>query len=189
MESPEMPYRPAHEDAIEKQAEHDSLSQRIAIFTAILATVGAVVSFLGGHTLNMALFYKNEAVLMKTQATDQWNYYQAKGQKENLAIFASETLPDPEKQKLYAQKGERYAAEKAEILKKANEYEKKFVEADHAAEDALHPHERFSISITLLQIAIALASVTALTRKRWLMYGAALAAIVGSGLGGLAYFL
>ena len=50
--------------ALEHRAHQGpGLSQQIAIFTAVLATIGAVVSFLGGHTQNEALLYKNEAVL------------------------------------------------------------------------------------------------------------------------------
>jgi len=41
--------------------------------------------------------------------------------------------------------------------------------------------------MTLLQIAIALASITVLTRKRWLMGGAALAALAGAVFGVVAW--
>ena len=57
----------AHDHAVEHEAQKGAgLGQQVAIFSAILATVGAVVSFLGGHTQNEALLYKNEAVLKKT---------------------------------------------------------------------------------------------------------------------------
>ncbi|MEQ1519140.1 MAG: DUF4337 family protein, partial [Usitatibacteraceae bacterium] len=62
--------------------------QWVAIFTAILATVGAIVSYQGGHSQNEALYYKNEAVLKKADASNQWAYYQAKGTKQNLAELA-----------------------------------------------------------------------------------------------------
>ena len=52
-----------HDHAMEHAAQDGGMGQQIAIFTAILATLGAVVSFLGGHTQNEALFFKNEAVL------------------------------------------------------------------------------------------------------------------------------
>ncbi len=37
--------------------------------------------------------------------------------------------------------------------------------------------------MTLLQIAIALASITVLTKKQWLLYGAGLSALLGMGVG------
>jgi hypothetical protein len=42
--------------------------------------------------------------------------------------------------------------------------------------------------MTLLQIAIALASITVLTKKTWLLYGAGLSAFAGATLGVLAWF-
>ena len=180
----------AHDHALEHKAQQgDELAQRIAIFTALLATIGAVVSFLGGHTQNEALYHKNNAVLKKAEASDQWNYYQAKSQKESLAKFAASIIADSEKQAFYKKESERYATEKEEIRQKAESFEKLSLEADRRSEDALHPHEKLAVSMTFLQIAIALASVTALTGKRWLLYGAALAALVGCGLGAMAYLI
>lgn len=180
----------AHDHALEHKAQHgDELAQGIAIFTALLATIGAIVSFLGGHTQNEALYHKNNAVLKKAEASDQWNYYQAKSQKESLAKFAASIIADPEKQAFYKKEADRYAAEKEEIRQKAESFEKESLKADRRSEDALHPHEKLAVSMTFLQIAIALASVTALTGKRWLLYIAALAALFGCSLGVLAYFI
>jgi len=178
----------AHEHELEHRVQHgDGLAQRIAIFTAILATVGAVVSFLGGHTQNEALYHKNNAVLKKAEASDQWNFYQAKSQKESLAKFAGSLVTDPEKLAFYKKEAERYAKEKDEIKAKAEAFEKESLEANSRSEHALHPHEKLAVSMTFLQIAIALASVTALTNKRWLLYGAGGAALVGCALGVFAY--
>jgi len=68
---------------------------------------------------------------------------------------------------------------------------------DHAVEheghergtqdNALHPHHPLSISMTLLQIAIALASIRVRTQKRWLLAGAALSAMTGAVLGIIAW--
>jgi hypothetical protein len=167
----------------------DGLAQRIAIFTAILATVGAVVSFLGGHTQNQALYHKNNAVLKKAEASDQWNFYQAKSQKESLAKFAAAIVADAEKQAFYKGEAERYAKEKEDIRLKAEAFDNESNEANHRSEEALHPHEKLAISMTFLQIAIALASVSALTNKRWLLYGAGFAALLGSGLSIFAFLI
>src|SRR5258706_308359 len=44
------------------------LAQMVAMFTAVLATLGAIVSYLGGHTQNEALLLKNQAGLEKAAA-------------------------------------------------------------------------------------------------------------------------
>ena len=178
-----------HDHALE-HAEHHAgdLGQKIAIFTAVLATIGAVVSFLGGHTQNEALIYKNDAVLQKTHASNQWSYYQAKSTKQNLAEFAATLTADPVAKAKFEAEVKRYAGEKAEIKKEAEKYEAASAASDEKSKHALHPHEKLAMSITLLQIAIALASITVLTRKRWLLYGAGAAAFVGAVLGIVAWF-
>ena len=47
-----------HDQAVEHEAHKPGLGQQVAIFTAILATVGAIVSFFGGDTHNKAMLYK-----------------------------------------------------------------------------------------------------------------------------------
>ena len=55
-----------------------SHTNSIAMFTAIIATVGAIFSYMGGATQANAGLYKNNAAIKKTEASNQWNYYQAK---------------------------------------------------------------------------------------------------------------
>src|SRR5213078_240620 len=99
-------------------------------FSAVLATVGAVVSFLGGHTQNEALLFKNEAVLKKTEASNMWNYYQAKSMKQNLAEFAAGLATDPRQVERFQSEARRYGAEKDGIKKDAEALEAKAREAD-----------------------------------------------------------
>lgn len=51
---------------------------QIALFTAIIATVGAIFAYMGGATQANAGLYKNNAALKKAEASNQWNYFQAK---------------------------------------------------------------------------------------------------------------
>ena len=178
----------AHDHAMEHEAQKGGLGQQVAIFSAVLATVGAIVSFFGGHTQNDALLYKNDAVFERAEASDQWNFYQAKSMKQNLAEMAAAINADPKKVEFYQSEAKRYAAEKKDIEKEARKHEDKAKEFNARSEKALHPHHSLSISMTLLQIAIALASITVLTQKRWLLYGAAFSAFAGAVLGIAAWF-
>jgi hypothetical protein len=177
----------AHDHAVEHEGHRRGLGQQVAIFSAVLATVGAIVSFLGGHTQNNALLYKNEAVLKRAEASDQWNFYQAKSMKQNLAELASTIATDPAKAESYRGEAQRYANEKKDIEKEARALEAKAADFNRQSETALHPHHFLSISMTLLQIAIALASITVLTQKRWLLAGAAVSALTGAVLGIVAW--
>jgi hypothetical protein len=165
-----------HEHEMEHQAHHGpGLAQQVAIFTAILSTIGALISYQGGYTQNEAILHKNQAVLHKAEASDQWNFYQAKSMKQNLAEFAAQLAP-ADKTELFRKEAERYGQEKKEIKVQAEKLEQLAKEADDRSAAALHPHHRLAQSMTLIQVAISLASITVLTRRRWLLAVAGVAA-------------
>jgi Domain of unknown function (DUF4337) len=176
-----------HDHAVEHEAHKTPLGQQVAIFTAVLATVGAIVSFFGGHTQNEALLQKNHAVLKKAEASDQWNYYQAKSMKQNLAELSLSLMTDPAKIEFYKGEVARYAREKKEIETKARALDAESDRYNRLSDEALHPHHKLAVSMTLLQIAIALASITVLTQKRWLIYLAGIAALGGAFSGAIAW--
>jgi hypothetical protein len=176
----------AHDHALEHAAQNGpGLAQYVAIFTAILATLGAVVSYQSGASQNEAMLEKNEAVLKKTQASDQWNFYQAKSNKGHLMELAHELAP-PDKKAAYTAQVEKYAEEKKTIKQQAEALEAASKLANERSERAMQPHHKLALSMTLIQIAISLASITALTRVRWLFALAAVAAAGGIGLWALA---
>ena len=174
-----------HDHAIEHAAEghggDDGFASRIAVTTAILSTLGALFAYEGGHTQNAALLYKNEAAIQKTSASNQWNYYQAKSNKQNLAEL-SIVLTSGEAQEKYRQEIERYKKEKADIKMEAEKLEASAKEADHESDAEMHIHGRWAGAATLLQISIALSAIALLTRKKWLMVGVYGASAVGIGL-------
>ena len=169
-----------HDHALEHGAHGDSgdggFVQWVAIFTAILATVGAIVSYQGGHTQNEALYFKNEAVLKKADASNQWAYYQGKSTKQNLAELAEALSNDAEKKAKYAEEVKRYKKEKEEIKKAAEALEKQSLEADEKSKRSLYPHDKLAQSMTFIQIAISLAAICVLTRRRWMLGVAGVAA-------------
>jgi len=177
----------AHEHEVEHHAQQGpGLGQYVAIFTAILASIGAVVSYQGGATQNQAMLFKNEAVLKKTQASDQWNFYQAKSSKGHLMELAAD-IGSADKQAFYLDQVKKYDKEKSEIKHKAEALEEASNQANEQSEHLLHPHHRLAQAMTLIQIAISLASITVLTRKRWLFALAGIAAAGGIGLWALAF--
>lgn len=161
-----------HDHEVEHVAQHggDRFTSRLAVLTALLSTVGAIFGYMGGHSQNSALLYKNEAAIQKTSASNQWNYYQAKSNKQNLAEL-SITLTTGENQEKFKAAVERYKKEKEEIKVEADKLEDAAKEADKKSEAEMHVHERWALATTLLQIAIALSAITLLTRKRWLLVG------------------
>ncbi len=171
-----------HDHAVEHAAHGgDKFSGKIAVMTAILATVGALFGYLGGATQNDAALFKNNAAIDKTEAANRWNYYQAKSNKQNLAELAM-TLPgvDPEK---YKSEVARYKGEKEGIKKDAEKWEASSSEWNHKSDEAMHQHHQWALATTAEQIAISLAAITLLTRKRWLEMAAYVVAAIGLALG------
>lgn len=177
-----------HDHEVEHVAQHggDSFTSRLAVLTALLSTVGAIFGYMGGHSQNAALLYKNEAAIQKTSASNQWNYYQAKSNKQNLAEL-SVTLTTGEAQEKFKQNVERYKKEKEEIKADADKLEDAAKAADKLSEAEMHVHERWALATTLLQIAIALAAITLLTRKRWLLVGVYGSTAIGLVVGAMGY--
>jgi hypothetical protein len=170
-----------HDHAVEHGAHSgDSLAGRIAVMTAILSTAGAIFSYQGGQAQNEAMQYKNEAVLKKTEASDQWNFYQSKSSKQNLAELGLALAP-ADKRAFYQGEIERYKKEKAEIQAKAEALEAEATQFNQRSEQSQHPHHRLAQATTLVQIAISLAAITVLTRRNWLYW----ASIVAAGTGAL----
>ncbi|TDN62809.1 DUF4337 domain-containing protein [Paraburkholderia sp. BL10I2N1] len=160
-----------HDHAVEHVGAHtpDRTAARIAVMTAILASIGAISSYQSGANENLALFYKNEAAIRKTEAANQWAYYQAKGEKQNLAeLGAALSDPSSEAHARFLADAQRYKSEKEPIRAHAEAIEKEVEKDNAASESLLHQHHRWAQATTLIQISIALAAITLLTRKKWL---------------------
>ncbi len=177
-----------HDHEVEHAAHHrgDSFTSKIAVTTAILSTVGAIFGYMGGHSQNAALLYKNDAAIQKTAASNQWNYYQAKSNKQNLAEL-SVTLTTGESRDKFVQAVDRYKREKEEIKAEAEKLEAAASALDVKSSQEMHVHERWALATTLIQIAIALSAIALLTRKRWMLVGVYGASALGLVAGVMGY--
>jgi hypothetical protein len=179
-------------EAIDKEIEKESgsLLRTIAMSTALFAALAAIVSLQAGSTVNEALELKTEAARLQAEASDQWAYYQAKGVKSAVAeasrnawLAAGKSPPDE-----LAKNEERYADQQKEIQEKAKELEKRRDEKSAEADHHMHRHHFFAYAVALLQVAIALGAVAALTRKRPAWIGSALLGAIGCAIFGYAFF-
>ena len=178
-----------HEHELEHAAQHEprGMAGQLAVITAILATVGAMFSYMGGATQADAGLFKNDAAIKKTEASNQWNYYQSKSSKQNLSELAQELAPDARKT-FYQDEIKRYKTEKGEIKLAAEKLESQSKAFDDKSAEQMHQHHRWAQATTALQIAIAMAAIALLTRRKWLEYAVFAMSSVGLALGALAYF-
>lgn len=162
-----------------------SMTNQIALFTAVIATVGAIFAYMGGATQANAGLYKNNAAIKKTEASNQWNYYQAKSSKQNLSELAMVLVGD-DKKEFYKKEIDRYKAEKAEVKFAADKLEAEATEWDRKSDEQMHLHHRWAQATTALQVSIALAAIALLTKKKWLEWGMFGVGAIGVGIGGFA---
>jgi uncharacterized protein DUF4337 len=151
MEEAEVPLEHLHEQTHET-AKHSGQAwiSGVALSTALLAVLAAIASLLSGE-------HANEAMINQIEASDQWSYYQAKSIK--AAVLDAKTAftgaPDAADQSKRA----RYEKEQEEIKSEAEQKQA-------AAKSFFHKHVVFARGVTMFQIAIAIAAISALTKKR-----------------------
>jgi Na+-translocating ferredoxin:NAD+ oxidoreductase RnfD subunit len=151
MEEAEIPLEHLHEE-IHHHAEHGGPPwiSWVALSTAILAVLAAIAGLLSGS-------HANEAMMNQIEASDQWLYYQAKSIK--ASVLEAKTTLAAEATEKDKEKAAKYQEEQTEIK----------AEAEHKETEAksnFHKHKVFADSVTMFQIAIAIAAISALTRKR-----------------------
>ena len=151
MEEAEVPLEHLHEQTHET-AKHsgERWISWVALSTAILAVLAAIASLLSGEQVN-------EAMISQIEASDQWSYYQAKSIK--AAVLDAKTAFTGATDGADQSKRARYEKEQEEIKS----------EAEHkqaAAKSYFHKHVVFARGVTMFQIAIAIAAISALTKKR-----------------------
>ena len=157
------------------------LLRLVALTTAILAAVTAVVSLHAGSTVNEALVLKSEATQLQARASDQWAYYQAKGIKGAIAssaanAYAAAGRPTPDSLRRVPA---RYAADQVNIQAEARKLESERDTKSAEADALLAAHHHLAFAVALLQVAIALGAVAALTRQRLALAFSALSGVAG----------
>ena len=160
-----------HGDAAHHGIGGGSMTNQIALFTAVIATIGAIFAYMGGFTQANAGLYKNNAAIKKTEASNQWNYFQSKSTKQSLAEVSRDLSPPGAEREKYQAKIDRYEKEKKEIENDARKLEAVSADWDKKSDDQMHLHHRWAQATTALQVSIALAAIALLTKKKWLEWG------------------
>jgi hypothetical protein len=153
-------------EASEHEREGTPWIMWLSLSTAIIAVLAAIAALASGAYANDAMLEKNDAVLHQSKADDAWAYYQAKGIEAAFYSTQAESAPRPELAARWHAEGERQRSERTEIRRKAEEEEARVAEMDRESTHSLHVHHRFATSVTIFQVAIALAAIAALTRRK-----------------------
>lgn len=134
--------------------KRDPWIMQVALSSAILAVLAALAALFAGH-------HVNEAVLERIMASDRWSYFQAKGIKASVLSSKLELLDT-----LGKEVKEEEREKLSEYKKEQKEIEADAREREEASEHHLKAHNTLASSVTLFQVAIALAAISVLTKKR-----------------------
>lgn len=164
----EIPTEHLHEEIQEKaEEEKGKWTLYVALSTALMAVLAAVAGLLAGH-------HANEALVERVKASDQWNFYQAKNLKQEIAANTDQILQALGKTDTVNHRADiaRYDQEKAAIRKEAEEDEQN-------SKAHLAKHVPLASAVTAFQIAIAISAIAILTRRKNLWFGSLILTAVG----------
>jgi hypothetical protein len=155
----------------------DTFAQRVGVAVGVIGIVLAVVT-IGSHRAH------TQAVITRTEANDQWSFYQAKKNREQVldvasALARSLSADESRVQTLieqYSKQSAHYAQETAAI-----EQEARAKEDETAREEARAL--RLDIGEGFLELGLVLSSLYFLSKRRFFPVLGVTAAVIGAALG------
>lgn len=153
-------------------------SDKLTAFTTTIIAVLAALATLVAHERSIhALALRNQAVLLTAKASDQYGYYQSK----QLRIAMYQALKD-------SKDLAREQRSSLAVYAQAREYDDQAEQQNDRSDVLLHSFETLGVATTLFEIAIAFASISALTETRYMLYGAIVLSAIGLAFGLVGYF-
>lgn len=156
----------------------------VAVTLAILAVLVAMATLMGHRAAT-------EELLLQTQASDQWAFFQAKNirlhELQSMAdLLGTVATVDKEKagllQEQYAKEVERYNKEKDEISERAKDLEQERAQVAKR-------EDRYDAAEVVLEIALIICSLTLLTKKKFFWFAGILMGIAGLAVGLSGFFV
>ena len=168
-------------------SQQDALDRWAAMSAIIFAVLAAMAGILGQGAANAALQLQGRANLDKVEMTNQWAFFQSRRIKMSIYGMQSDLL---QRLKLGALSADvqtdlaQWEQEDRTIREKAAALQRSADENTRAAEFRLRQNDRFDVCVALLQLAIAVASMSVLVKRSVVLYAG-----VAIGLAGFVAFL
>jgi len=153
----------------------DELAKRVSVMVAAIGVLLAVVT-IASHRAHTA------AVIDRTEANDQWAYYQAKKTREHLTDIASElaaTLTASDAQKARDLAG-RYAKDRDRYGEQANAIQHEAQDRESASEREERRALRLDLGEGFLELGLVLSSLYFLSKRKFFPALGAGAAVLGA---------
>lgn len=172
-----------HAEHAQHGAHGDSFDKRVAMTMAIVAACLASVSLLSHRGHNETILYQAQASTLHTQASDMWNFYQAKNIRTHEYTAFAALMDSMSKEVLLDEKASKA---KAYWISKAKSYEEKDLpklkkdaevlvekarEQEHLSHKAHGQVNFFDGGELFIELALVLCSIAVLTKLRafWLI--------------------
>jgi hypothetical protein len=149
----------------------------VPLSIAIMAVIAAVFGSLETTWSSRAVLARSSAAVRQGEASDLWAFFQARSIKKNMyEIAASQSSGEAS---ALSGKAEQYAVQEADLEKQARAKEAQVRDAEKESDEAMERHHRLTLATNIVHLAIALASVSILMRKRWLWIGSLVVVAAG----------
>lgn len=167
-----------HSEARAKPGRH---ARWVPLSAALLAVIAAIASLISNKSATEALAAKNDAILLRTEASDTYNFFESKSIKQH--IYEAAVAADPAMSRAVRAKLEAVVAheksEGAPLLERARGQEERAKKSNERSEQLTRAREVLEGAVTLFEVAIAIVSISALTSSTFLVGFGALAALCG----------
>ncbi len=153
--------------ATKAREKAEAWTKYVSLTVVIIAVIAAMATQYSGK-------YSSQILINQIKASDQWSFYEAKSIKQHLdeaalpGLLAAPNAATPEMQKTIHQLTAdlaRFDKEKADIKTQAETFEKK---RDVATVRGKH----MGLAVTIFTVAIAIASICLVTKKKPLWFAA-----------------
>lgn len=157
--------------------EESPYTMPVTVTLSVLAVLLAIATLLGHRSAK-------EELLLQTQEADQWAFFQAKnsglhGMQTGADMLATLAPVDKEEaaklREKYLKEAERYAEEKAEAKKEAENLKQERLLVGRRG-------DRYEAGEVILEISLIICSFTLLTKKKAFWYGGMVLGALGIGI-------
>ena len=173
------------EHAAEAAETGDKLISQVTFTIAVLAVVAAISASLETTESDAAISAKNDAVLAQDQATDAWSFANSKSLRRKVYEIAADA--GGSKAAAYAKSAAHESADEKQAQAQARGLEARRDAALERSEGHEVRHGRLTVASTLLHMAIAIATLAIILRRRWPWLAAIVLSVAGLLVAGWAY--
>lgn len=173
-----------------RHAANDPFDRNVAMTMTVVAALLAVVTLLSHRAHTETLRLTTLAAVYKGQASDEWNYYQAKNIRRHAYQTIAEVTSFVGKQggsdaarRAAQERWNKQLGEYKEALpaqkKRAEELDKKSEDAEKESVHVHHQADRYDLGELFVELALILSSIAVLTRRKPYWYAGMFFAVVG----------